>query len=144
MAEKKSVKKPVAKPAKAAPKKASPVAAKPMAKPVAAVPPKLAQKVTDHVMKPAVNGPSARTCPLVLDGEVDASDFHPRDCLTCGEFDCRFCKAEQGSGNLRSRLFAVSEDGEEGGDEDVDLDFDAGEEGGDGDEVDGEGEEDAF
>ena len=70
-------------------------------------------------------GPTARTCPLVLDGELDAEDFSPGDCLTCGEFDCRFCEAEAGSGTLRSRLFAGADDGEEaedawGGDADFD------------------------
>lgn len=60
-------------------------------------------------------GPTSRTCPLVLDGEMDAADFSPGSCLTCDEFDCRFCEAEAGSGALRSRLFAG---GEEGGEED--------------------------
>jgi len=66
--------------------------------------------------QPAVKraeGPTARTCPLVLDGEMDASDFSPRACLTCDEFDCRFCQAAEGSGALRSRLFASDEEGEE-------------------------------
>lgn len=62
-------------------------------------------------------GPTARMCPLVLDGEVTASDFSSADCLTCSEFDCRFCEAEQGSGSLRSRLFAVSDRDEDEGDE---------------------------
>jgi hypothetical protein len=87
-------------------------------------------------------GPTARTCPLVLDGELDASDFSPSDCLTCSEFDCRFCEAEEGSGSLRSRLFAGSSEGEEA--EDAwggDSDFEGGEERGGGEE--GE-EEDLF
>lgn len=90
--------------------------------------------------KPA--GPTARTCPLVLDGELDASDFSPSDCLTCGEFDCRFCEAEEGSGSLRSRLFASEGDSDEA--EDAwggDSDFEGGEERGGGEE--GE-EEDLF
>lgn len=63
------------------------------------------------VPRPA--GPSARNCPLVLDGEVDASDFSLSDCQSCGEFDCRFCRAEEGSGGLGSRLFAGDEDGDD-------------------------------
>ncbi len=66
-------------------------------------------------------GPSARNCPLVLDGEVDASDFSPRDCQSCSEFDCRFCQAEEGSGTLRSRLFAGEE--EDGDEDDFGSDF---------------------
>lgn len=49
--------------------------------------------------------PTARTCPLVLDGELSARDFTPAACMTCEEFDCPFCEAAQGSGALRSRLF---------------------------------------
>ena len=60
--------------------------------------------------KPA--GATARNCPLVMDGEIDAAEFSPGDCLTCSEFDCRFCEAEAGSGALRSRLFAASEEGD--------------------------------
>lgn len=93
--------------------------------------------------KPA--GPSAKNCPLVLDGEVDAADFSPSDCMTCSEFDCRFCEAEQGSGALRSRLFAASEEGDGEGD-DLGSDFafeDEGSESGAGDGGD-EGEEDEF
>lgn len=76
--------------------------------------PKPAQKAVEvkkvaEAKKPV--GPTARTCPLVLDGEVDAGDFSLNDCLTCEEFDCRFCEAAQGSGALRSRLF-VSDDGD--------------------------------
>ncbi len=58
-----------------------------------------------------VSEPTARTCPLVMDGEIDAADFSPRSCLSCDEFDCRFCEAAQGSGALRSRLFVSGEDG---------------------------------
>ena len=94
------------------------------------------------VKKPAE--PTAKTCPLVLDGEVDAADFSRSDCLTCSEFDCRFCEAEAGSGALRSRLFAASEDGEDGGDEDgwgsVPEEADEDE----GGKEDGEGEEELF
>jgi len=86
-------------------------------------------------------GPTAGTCPLVLDGEVDAGDFSPGDCLSCSEFDCRFCRAEEGSGTLRSRLFACSETDE--GDDDFggDTDFLADEEE-PGEERSGEDEED--
>lgn len=68
------------------------------------------------VKKPA--GPTARVCPLVLDGEVSAADFSPNDCLTCGEFDCRFCAKEESSGLLGSRLFAAQDDASEESDED--------------------------
>ena len=64
-------------------------------------------------------GPTARSCPLVLDGEIDARDFSPADCVTCDEFDCPFCEAAHGcSGALRSRLFAS-----DGADDDVDDDL---------------------
>ena len=77
----------------------------------------------------AVAGPTARTCPLVLDGEISAAAFTPRACSACDEFDCRFNAAEEGSGALRSRLFACEE--EEEGDEDAcDADFGEGEESG--------------
>lgn len=71
-------------------------------------------------------GPTAKTCPLVLDGEMDAAEFSPKACITCDEFDCRFCEAAKGSGALRSRLFAGGEDGEDaedgwGGDPDFDA-----------------------
>jgi len=112
-------------------------AKKPSAKvPIAAPAKKVAQAKT--VIKKAV-GPTARTCPLVMDGEVDAEDFAETDCLKCGEFDCRFCESGQGSGALRSRLFAAGED--DGGDDDdfgEDFDPDGGDEVGDEDE----GEED--
>lgn len=62
-------------------------------------------------------GPSARVCPLVLDGEMAPADFSPSQCVTCDEFDCRFCEAEAGSGALRSRLFAGNEGGGEEDDE---------------------------
>jgi hypothetical protein len=87
-------------------------------------------------------GPTARTCPLVLDGEVDAMDFSEVDCLTCGEFDCKFCESRNGSGGLRSRLFAGAEDSDgEVGDDEWDLDFGDGEEIVEGDESEGEEEE---
>lgn len=66
-------------------------------------------------------GPTARTCPLVMDGEIDVADFSPVLCLACEEFDCRFCEAAAGSGVLRSRLFAVPDD------EERDDDWDSGE-----------------
>jgi hypothetical protein len=79
--------------------------------------------------------PSARNCPLVLDGEMDAAAFTPNACLSCDEFDCRFCEAAAGSGALRSRLFAG--DGE-GDDEDDgwggDTDFVSGDDTPDGDD----------
>ena len=100
MAEKKTTRRAPAK-AGAAPKKAVKAAARPAAPAAASAP------------RPA--GPTARTCPLVLDGEVDAADFSQSDCLTCSEFDCRFCQAEAGSGALRSRLFAGGEDAEDDG-----------------------------
>ena len=53
----------------------------------------------------ATQGPTARSCPLVLDGEMAARDFTPAACMTCDEFDCTYCEAAQGSGALRSRLF---------------------------------------
>lgn len=153
-------KKPVKKPAAATRvKKAAPAAAKPAAKAGAAAQKKPAPvkplaselrreaKPVRHVPPPApmrkVVGPMARTCPLVLDGEVDALDFSERDCLTCGEFDCKFCESQNGSGSLKSRLFAGSDDGDDGGDDDLDpdLDFGEGEESLDGEEVEGEGEE---
>lgn len=117
-----------AKPAMAKPEKTL-AAARPAAAPVAPAP----------VRKLA--GPTARACPLVLDGEIDAADFSPSDCLTCSEFDCRFCEAEAGSGALRSRLFAGGGDDGEGDDEGFggDFDFDGGEEAG---EEEDEGEED--
>ena len=88
--------------------------------------------------------PAARECPLVLDGEVDAADFTPRNCLACDEFDCRFCATVQGSGSLRSRLFASddvdrSADGDDGWGDDTDTDAD---DGGDADESDVEEGED--
>ena len=70
-------------------------------------------------------GPTARTCPLVLDGEIEAEDFSPSDCLTCSEFDCRFCEAEEGSGSLRSRLSARGDDVDDDGDDGWGSDFDA-------------------
>ncbi|HPW74371.1 MAG TPA: hypothetical protein PLJ32_00180 [Kiritimatiellia bacterium] len=65
----------------------------------------------------AVAGPTARTCPLVLDGEISAAAFTPRACSACDEFDCRFNVTEEGSGALRSRLFAVEEEEEDGGED---------------------------
>lgn len=121
-----------------------PAAAKAVVKPAgqapkAAVPrPASAQKPLAPPRQAA--GPTARACPLVLDGEIDAADFSPGDCLTCSEFDCRFCEAEAGSGTLRSRLFAGADDDQEA--EDAwggDVDFEGGEEvGGDVEEGDGD------
>ena len=119
-------------------------AKKPIAKaPKAAPAKKVVQAKADS--KKAV-GPTARTCPLVMDGEVDAEDFSERDCLTCSEFDCRFCESGNGSGALRSRLFAAGgDDGESDGEVgDFDEDFDPGcdgEEGDDGSEEEGDDDE---
>ena len=79
-----------------------------------------------EVKKPA--GPTAKMCPRVLDGEVDARDFSPDDCLKCEEFDCRFSEGTQGSGALRSRLFASDDEADDGDDGwgGSDLDFDGG------------------
>jgi hypothetical protein len=111
-------------------------AKKPIAKVPKAAPAKnVAQAKT--VIKKAV-GPTARTCPLVMDGEVDAEDFSETDCLKCSEFDCRFCESGHGSGALRSRLFATGEDEEDGDDFGEDFDPEGGDEDGDEDE----GEED--
>lgn len=84
--------------------------------------------------------PVARTCPLVMDGEMDATDFSPNRCFSCDEFDCRFCSTERGSGPLRSRLFACEESDDGDGDDVWDCDHrDAGE----GEDAEGhEGEED--
>jgi hypothetical protein len=156
MAENKAVKKPTS---VTSAKKAKPAAGKPAAKKPAAAPQKKAAAakplapavrrgeiplldVPASARARAVIGPMARTCPLVLDGEVDASDFSEKDCLTCGEFDCKFCESQNGSGGLRSRLFAGSEDGEDEGEDGWDLDFAEGEETVGGEEADGEGEED--
>jgi hypothetical protein len=114
---------------KAAAKKASAaktVAVKDVKKPVALARPAAAPAPAAPPKRPA--GPTARACPLVLDGELDAADFSSGDCLTCSEFDCRFCEAEAGSGALRSRLFA-SEDGDGDGDDEGfggDSDFEGG------------------
>jgi hypothetical protein len=77
--------------------------------------PKTVKAAPKAVARP--QGPSASACPLVLDGEIDASEFSASDCFSCSEFDCRFCRAEEGSGALQSRLFVSEneEDGEEGG-----------------------------
>jgi hypothetical protein len=93
----------------------------------------LPEKPQAQARKPI--GPTARACPLVLDGEVDAADFSPSDCLTCSEFDCRFSEAE-GSGPLRSRLFASGDEGDEEGDDGWggDIDFGGFEEAGEDDE----------
>lgn len=111
------------------------VAAKPAAKTAVKPAPQAAAAAPK---RPA--GPSARLCPLVMDGEVDAAEFSPSDCLTCSEFDCRFCEAEQGSGALRSRLFAAGGDGD-GDDEGFGGDFDFESGGGDAFEGEDDGDE---
>ncbi len=129
MAEKKSVKKPAA----VRVKKAKPVAEPPKKPALKEPPPGAMRKVV---------GPSARNCPLVLDGEVDAADFSEADCLTCGEFDCRFCESHHGSGSLKSRLFAGGDEGDDDeGEDGLDLDFGEGDEGGAGGDEEDEGEE---
>ena len=79
--------------------------------------------------------PSARTCPLVLDGITAPDRFSPRDCLSCDEFDCRFYAAEERSGGLGSRLFASDEGDDDGlgddGDDDGGFYDDAGADGDD-------------
>ena len=91
-------------------------------------------------------GPTARMCPLVLDGEISAVAFSPKKCLSCDEFDCRFSEeAAQGSGALRSRLFvSEGDDGEAFGEGDEDgWGLDGGfDEDGDGDATDGDGGDD--
>jgi len=61
---------------------------------------------------PLAPKPTAKTCPLVLDGIIPEEDFSPRDCFSCDEFDCRFYAAEERSGPLGSRLFAGGDDDE--------------------------------
>lgn len=58
--------------------------------------------------------PTARNCPLVLDGEMAAAAFTPDACLKCDEFDCRFCETPESAGMLQSRVFA---DGDADGDD---------------------------
>ena len=110
-------------------------------KPVVAVQRENAPAVAQsNALRPV--GPTARTCPLVMDGELAEEEFSPRDCLTCSEFDCRFCESGEGSGALRSRLFVSSEDGD--GDAGLDDDFDfGGDETTEGEEE-GDEEEEAF
>jgi hypothetical protein len=93
---------------------------------VGRTPPAEREKVaaTDSAKAQNSAKPTARTCPLVLDGEIEAADFSPGMCLSCDEFDCRFCEAATGSGPLRSRLFAAPD--EEEYDDDWDDDSDAG------------------
>jgi len=58
---------------------------------------------------PVADTACAQNCPLVLDGLIAPEDFSRRDCFKCDEFDCRFYAAEESSGILCSRLFAVDE-----------------------------------
>lgn len=107
--------------AKPASVKKSDVAVKPAARPVVpavakpalTVAPKVAPmrraSVARTIEVAAV--PTAATCPLVLDGELLAARFSPKNCLSCDEFDCRFCLAEEGSGGLAS-LFGDEESDE--------------------------------
>ena len=82
------------------------------------LPPPHAQEVI-----PVEPKPSARTCPLVLDGITAPARFSPRDCLSCDEFDCRFYAAEERSGGLGSRLFAADEGDDDFGDDGDDGGF---------------------
>ena len=139
MATKKTViKTPVATPVKKMPRTAVKPAKTPVSKKVPAA---RVAEVQTRVKKQPVVGPLARTCPLVLDGEVDAADFSDRDCLSCDEFDCKFCESQKGSGSLQSRLFAGTEDGDADDlDADFALDSDEADEVLDGDEGDAEDE----
>jgi len=62
--------------------------------------------------------PSAKDCPLVLDGEIAASAFSPDACFSCEEFDCRFSTPTEirGSGALQSRTFAAEDEDSDSGD----------------------------
>jgi len=125
--EKANTKKTAVKPAKAATvkvaKKVSAKSTKPTtpktAKPVKEKAPGRPVIVPPHVREviPVEPKPSARTCPLVLDGITAAEDFTTQHCFTCDEFDCRFYAAEERSGGLGSRLFAP-EEGDDGFDDD--------------------------
>ena len=99
--------------ARTAKKAAAPAGKTPPAKPA-----KVAVQAPAKARGSAV--PTALTCPLVLDGEIDAADFSPVLCLKCDEFDCRFCEAVAGSGSLQSRLFANPDE------EECDDDWDSG------------------
>jgi len=99
------VKAPNGAPAKTAKEKAP---GRPAAAPAPAAAPVAAPHTREVI--PVEPKPSARTCPLVLDGIMSAEDFSPRDCRSCDEFDCRFYAAEETSGGLGSRLFAPEED----------------------------------
>jgi hypothetical protein len=81
---------------------------------------------------PVSTKPTAQTCPLVLDRIILEEDFSPKECFSCDEFDCRFYVAEERSGSLGGRLFAV-----EAGDEEED-DWDLSE--GEGEEPEGDDE----
>ncbi|MBQ7188379.1 MAG: hypothetical protein IJR99_03090 [Kiritimatiellae bacterium] len=74
------------------------------------------EPVADEPRRPI---PSAKDCPLVLDGEIAASAFCPEACFSCEEFDCRFSVPTEirGSGALRSRTFAAEDEDSDGGDD---------------------------
>lgn len=84
-----------------------------VAKPALAVAPKVAPVRHASVARTieVAAAPTAATCPLVLDGELSAARFSPKNCLSCDEFDCRFCLTEEGSGGLAS-LFGDEESDE--------------------------------
>ena len=92
----------------------------------AAIPKTPAKKTGGVPAAPATPSqePTARLCPLVLDGEMRAAAFNPNKCFSCDEFDCRFCEAAHGSGALRSRLFVSEEDGDSDGRDDDGWDCD--------------------
>ena len=87
------------------------------ARPANPPPPMRAQEVI-----PVEPKPSARTCPLVLDGITAPERFTPRDCMSCDEFDCRFYSAEERSSGMGSRLFVSEEDDGDDFDDDGDND----------------------
>ena len=101
-----NTKKAAAKPAKTQQKNTG--AARP-----AAVPPR------EQEVIPVEAKPSARTCPMVLDGITAPEKFSPRDCLSCDEFDCRFNAVEERSLALGGMRTFDPDDGDDGfGDDD--------------------------
>jgi len=120
-------KKAAAKPGKAATAKpvktAKAKAAKPATKPAKAKAPERPVVIQPPRVREVIQvepKPSARTCPLVLDGIMAAEGFSPRECFSCDEFDCRFYAAEESSGVLGSRLFASEERDDDFDDDDDD------------------------
>lgn len=95
---------------------ATPAELKPQPKPQPCATPRRAAPVAVEPRRPV---PTARNCPLVLDGEIAASAFSPEACFSCEEFDCRFSTPteERGSGALRSRTFAAEDEDSDSGDD---------------------------